>query len=172
MSRFTTTFAIIALSVGCKKQVEVGDLPGSGYDQPAAVAPMPSAEAAVRMASNFQRVNFEFDSSALNESSKTALAANAKIMMDHPSLGLVVQGHCDERGTTDYNLALGDLRAQAVASYLKASGIAGSRLQTISLGEEVPLEAESGEHAWSKNRRAEFVVVGAGEEGVKGTATR
>jgi peptidoglycan-associated lipoprotein len=165
--------AALCLSVACKKKVEVADLP-DGADRagsPAAVAPAVPPDVFERMERNFQRVHFEFDSAELNTASKEALKANVVIMQEHSDLGLLIQGHCDERGTTDYNLALGDNRAQAVYAYMKTSGIAPSRLRTVSMGEEVPLVAEHGEHAWSQNRRAEFVVV-SGEVGlVKGTTS-
>jgi peptidoglycan-associated lipoprotein len=169
MARFIIPAVLLALSLGCKKHVEVTeDLSSPSFGVPA--DPSSLAPVMDRMERNFQRVFFEYDSAELNVTSKQALQANATIMLEHPTLGLVIQGHCDERGTTDYNLALGDRRAQAVADYLKASGVAPSRLQTLSLGEELPLLAEQGEQAWSQNRRAEFIIM-TGEPGlVRGTA--
>jgi peptidoglycan-associated lipoprotein len=170
VSRSTLLFALLALAVGCKKHVETSDLPVPIRETaPVAVVP---PQAFTDMKANFQRVNFDFDSAALDETSKQALAANGAIMMAHPGISLVVQGHCDERGTTDYNLALGDRRAQAVFSYLKVYGVAPSRIKTISYGEEMPLARGHSETAWSQNRRAEFVIVGGEEPGVQGSATR
>ena len=80
-----------------------------------------------------------------------------------------MQGHTDERGTTDYNLALGDRRANAVKDYLVGAGIGPSRLTIVSYGEELPAASGSNERAWSQNRRAEFVVTWGGEGEVKGT---
>lgn len=163
--------ALLVLTVACKKQVEVSDLPSDvRANTPAAAAPSAPPDVLDRMERNFKRVHFEFDSAALDANSKEGLMANVEIMQEYPELSLLIQGHCDERGTTDYNLALGDNRAQAVVAVMRAAGIAPSRMRTISMGEEVPLMAEGGEHAWSQNRRAEFVIVG-GEMGlVKGTA--
>ena len=163
---------MVAFLAGCKKQVEVTDLPSDSVRSttPAAVAPSAPPDVIERMERNFQRVHFDYDSAALDAISKEALMVNVTIMQEYPELGLLIQGHCDERGTTDYNLALGDNRAQAVVAMMRSAGIAPSRLRTISMGEEVPLVAEGGEHAWSQNRRAEFVIV-SGEMGpVKGTA--
>jgi peptidoglycan-associated lipoprotein len=169
MSRLSLLVALLVIGIGCKKHVEVTqDLPAPEIAAPVARSELePAME---RMERNFQRVFFEYDSAVLNETSKQALRANAAIMQEHAALGLVIQGHCDERGTTDYNLALGDRRAHAVADYLRSQGIAPSRLQTLSMGEELPLVAEDSEHAWSQNRRAEFVIVSGELELVKGTA--
>jgi len=171
MSRPAVFLALLAVAVGCKKHVETTDLP-VGYQEapPAAVAPPPQAFA--DMKANFQRVNFALDSAALDDASKQALAANGAIMMAHASITLMVQGHCDERGTTDYNLALGERRAQAVANYLKVYGVAPSRVKTISYGEEMPLARGHSETVWSQNRRAEFVITGGEEPGIEGTAAR
>lgn len=162
----------LTLAVACKKKVEVADLGDDRANTPAAVAPAAPQDVIDRMGQNFQRVYFEYDSSDLNNPSKEALMANVRIMQEYTDLGLLIQGHCDERGTTDYNLALGDRRAQAVYGYMKTAGIAPSRLRTISMGEEVPLIAEHGEHAWSQNRRAEFVIVSGQGGSVHGTASR
>ncbi|MFH1465263.1 MAG: peptidoglycan-associated lipoprotein Pal [Pseudomonadota bacterium] len=171
MSRTTLLIALLTLVVGCKKHVETGDLP-VGYQAAPPAAALPPVQAYADMKANFQRVHFDYDSATLDESSKQALAANGAIMMSHTSITLMVQGHCDERGTTDYNLALGDRRAQAVASYLKVYGVAPSRVKTISYGEEMPLVNGHSETAWSENRRAEFVIAGGEDPAVQGTASR
>jgi peptidoglycan-associated lipoprotein len=170
MNRVITVLSLLVLSAGlaCKKQVAVDDLPAAGAEAPAALLPAPP-EVIEQMVRNFQRVYFEFDSADLSSGSKDALLANVRLMQEHPELGLLIQGHCDERGTTDYNLALGDRRARAVHDTMKAAGVAPSRLRTLSLGEEAPLVADSGEHAWSQNRRAEFVIVGDAAGLVRGT---
>jgi peptidoglycan-associated lipoprotein len=164
---------VITLSVACKKQVEVPDLPIASSAVPAVAAAPPTParviEPVERMQSNFQRVRFGYDSAVLDSGSKETLMANVEIMREYPELGLMIQGHCDERGSTDYNLALGERRAQAVAVMMRSAGIAPSRLGTRSMGEEVPLAVENGEYAWSQNRRAEFVIVGGDVKLVKGT---
>ena len=135
---------------------------------PATKAAAPVQQAMQDMRANFQRVHFDFDSASLTAESKNLLAANARLMADHAEIAVEIQGHCDERGTTDYNMALGQRRAQAVSAYLKGQGVAPSRLKTVSYGEERPLSGGSGETVWSQNRRAEFRVY-AGESVAVGT---
>ena len=115
------------------------------------------------MVSNFSKVYFDFDASMLNGDSKAALDANAVIMQKYTDVKVEVQGNADERGTTDYNLALGQKRADAVVKYLLARGISASRVKTVSYGEERPAVSGSSETAFAQNRRAEFVITyGAG----------
>jgi peptidoglycan-associated lipoprotein len=122
------------------------------------------------MARNFERVFFDLDSTTLNAEGKAALDENASIMGQYTDLKLEVQGHADERGTTDYNLALGQKRADAVVQYLLARGISSSRVKSVSYGEERPLDGQSTERAWAQNRRAEFVIVWSADAPVQGTA--
>jgi peptidoglycan-associated lipoprotein len=103
-------------------------------------------------------VYFEFDSFELKAESRTVLQRKAEVLKAYPALAMTIEGHCDERGTEEYNLALGQRRAQAVADFLALLGIEGGRLKTVSFGEERPAVAESNEAAWAKNRRAEFKV--------------
>ena len=116
---------------------------------------------------NFARVHFEVDSSSLTEEALAALADNAKILQEHRSIRVEIQGHADERGTVDYNLALGMRRADAVARALGAMGVTEDRLRAISFGEERPIEASASETAWSQNRRCEFRVTAG--DGARGT---
>jgi len=103
-------------------------------------------------------IHFDFDKADLRDDARSVLAANSAWLMAHPSLTLVIEGHCDERGTNEYNLALGDRRANAAKDFLLKSGIAAERLRTISYGEERPLDPGHDEQAWAQNRRAEFVL--------------
>ncbi len=104
------------------------------------------------------RVFFAFDSSELNAESRQTLEALAAWLQTFPATNLVVEGHADERGTREYNLALGERRANSAASYLVALGIDPNRISTISYGEERPAVLGSNESAWARNRRAVFVV--------------
>ena len=115
-------------------------------------------EAVTQMAQNFQRLHFGLDSDVLSEDARQALTENVAIMQAHPKIKIQLQGHADERGTTDYNLALGQQRADAVRSYMEMSGVSGSRLTVISYGEEAPLVDGESEQAWSQNRRCEFII--------------
>ena len=115
--------------------------------------------AIVRMRENFQRAYFDFNSFELGEDARAALTENAALMTKFPSLHVQIQGHADDRGTTEFNLTLGQKRAETVSKYLKSLGVAPDRIRTISYGEEKPLVAGKGERIWSKNRRAEFQVL-------------
>lgn len=116
------------------------------------------------MKANFERTYFDFDSSELTDVTKTILDNNAGLMQKKTDIKVEIQGHADERGTTDYNLALGQRRAQSVYNYMTARGIAPSRLKVVSYGEERPLARGGTETAWSKNRRAEFRITWGGDD--------
>ena len=103
-------------------------------------------------------VFFDFDRSDLREDSRAAIDANAGWMKNNPGMKVQIEGHCDERGTEEYNLALGERRASAVKNYLVSLGVDSRRLYTISYGEELPVDPGHSEEAWSKNRRAHFVA--------------
>jgi peptidoglycan-associated lipoprotein len=103
-------------------------------------------------------VYFEFDKSSLLPETQDNLRAKAKWLMGHPDVSAIIEGHCDERGTNEYNMALGDRRAGSAKSFLVDIGVADSRLTTISYGEEKPVDPESNEEAWAKNRRVHFVI--------------
>jgi peptidoglycan-associated lipoprotein len=103
-------------------------------------------------------VNFDFDSVALSEIARAILKANADWLKSNATARIQIEGHCDERGTAEYNMALGAKRAQAAMDYLATLGIAASRMSTISYGEEIPLCKDKTEDCWAKNRRARFVI--------------
>lgn len=107
-----------------------------------------------------QTVYFDFDRYELRPDARERLAANARFLKEHPELEVAVEGHADERGTAEYNLALGDRRASSTRGYLSSLGVTGERLRSVSHGEERPECVESGESCWWKNRRAQFVIVG------------
>lgn len=97
---------------------------------------------------------FEYDRSVLKPESLSALEMHAETLRTHPDRKIVIEGHADERGTREYNLALGERRADAVRAFLLAAGVTPRQIQTVSYGEERPEEAGSGESSWSRNRRA------------------
>jgi peptidoglycan-associated lipoprotein len=103
-------------------------------------------------------VFFAFDSYALSDVSLNLLSENARWLKQHPKLDVVVEGHCDERGTFEYNLELGAKRARAVRDHLIELGVSADRIETISYGEERPAVEGTGERVWSQNRRAEFTL--------------
>jgi peptidoglycan-associated lipoprotein len=101
---------------------------------------------------------FDYDQSDLREDARTALAADAEWLKKYPSVQILIEGHCDERGTGSYNLALGDRRANAAKEYLVSLGIDGSRIKTVSYGKERPFCTDSNESCWQQNRRAHLVI--------------
>ncbi|MEJ2641526.1 MAG: peptidoglycan-associated lipoprotein Pal [Desulfosarcinaceae bacterium] len=103
-------------------------------------------------------IYFDFDSSVLSPMSQEVLQRKADWMNENMDATVIVEGHCDERGTAAYNLALGERRADATKEFLVNLGIAADRLTTISYGEEKPVDPGHNEEAWAKNRRAHFVV--------------
>ena len=103
-------------------------------------------------------IYFEYDQARLTDEARAILEKHALWLQNHRSAKVAIEGHCDERGTTDYNLALGEQRARATRDYLVNLGVAGDRLTTVSYGKERPLDPASNEAAWSKNRRAHFLV--------------
>jgi peptidoglycan-associated lipoprotein len=103
-------------------------------------------------------IYFDFDQATLTEAAKATLAQHAQWLQARPAVRVTVEGHCDERGTVEYNLALGDKRARATVEYLVSLGIAPERLSPISLGKERPKDPGHGEEAWAKNRRAHLAV--------------
>jgi len=104
------------------------------------------------------RVFFGFDKSDLQPEARATVEGLAVWMNNYPAVTLTIEGHADERGTREYNLALGDRRANSVRDYLTALGVSGNRLTTISYGKERPAVLGSNEEAWAQNRRAVFVV--------------
>jgi peptidoglycan-associated lipoprotein len=105
-------------------------------------------------------VYFDFDKSDIRESDRAALSKNAETLKKFDFLKVAIEGHCDERGTVDYNLALGERRARAAYDYLVSLGVPADRLRTVSYGKEIPVCTDSTEDCWQRNRRAKFTVSG------------
>ncbi len=104
-----------------------------------------------------QRVlHFAYDDSSLSSANERVLTAHAQYMLDHPSMALTIKGHTDERGSRDYNVALGERRANSVGRFLETKGVPSNRLTMVSYGKEQPVNLESNEAAWAENRRAEL----------------
>jgi peptidoglycan-associated lipoprotein len=111
-----------------------------------------------RLAGILKDVYFEFDSYAVSSSEIPKIEGVSSFMKQDRGIRMVIEGHCDERGTVDYNLALGQKRAESVKDYLVKMGIEANRVRTISYGKEIPAETGQTEDAWAKNRRAHFKI--------------
>jgi len=158
--------------MGCaKKAVQQGETTGLTDSAKAPAAKAPEAEvkakapaegvATEKAASakvDFEDIHFDYDKSVLRAKDREILKRHAEWLKKNNSSNVVIEGHCDERGTTEYNLALGERRATEAMNYLVGLGIAKERIKTISYGEERPLDPGHNEAAWAKNRRDHFVV--------------
>lgn len=107
---------------------------------------------------NIDDIFFDYDEYAIRDDARTTLQSNARGLAERAHLNFTIEGHCDERGSEKYNLALGDRRANATKEFLVAQGIGAGRVETVSYGEERPFDPGHNETAWSKNRRAHFVL--------------
>jgi peptidoglycan-associated lipoprotein len=103
-------------------------------------------------------INFDYDSYTISSSELPKIEAAANYLKQNGTVKIVTEGHCDERGTVEYNLALGQKRAEAVKAYLVKMGIDGNRVRTLSFGKEVPVDSGHAEDAWAKNRRVHFKI--------------
>lgn len=106
-----------------------------------------------------QPIHFDFDRSAVRPDQVRVMESNAAWLLEHPRARILIEGHCDERGTREYNLALGARRANSARDFLVSLGVAPTRIETVSYGEELPAAEGHNERAWALNRRAEFVIV-------------
>lgn len=164
---------------GCPKKAEVASTPESQAVQPAPAEvgkqeaqpePAPAevekqeaqpepVERAAKAEDNLQPIYFDFDKSFIRDDARPVMKANAEWLKANPNVKIRIEGNCDERGTIEYNQALGQRRAQAAKKYLTDLGVSASRISIISYGEEKPICTESNETCWQKNRRADFVEV-------------
>jgi peptidoglycan-associated lipoprotein len=119
----------------------------------------PGIEGTVFESKLLKDVYFDFDKYDIRPGDTEILKANAALLMKQPNMKIQIEGHCDERGTSEYNLALGQRRANSTKKYLTSLGFPEGRISTISYGEEKPFDPGHNEEAWSKNRRAHFVIL-------------
>lgn len=159
----------VALCASCAKKhkPDQGEVLGENANGPGADASMVSDkdigfDAQGSDSGKIEGLNtiyFDYDKAALSADSKSKLSENAEWIKSHPNITVQIEGHTDERGSVEYNLALGERRAKSVQAYLKNLGIDGKRLSIMSYGEEKPKAQGSDESAWSQNRRANFVPI-------------
>jgi peptidoglycan-associated lipoprotein len=160
---FTLMLLGSLLLSGCAKNATIdqpADPTAAGHTEQATTASDATSASAAKAAGsgdNIQTVYFDFDSYLLTPVSKEVLQKNARLLQAQPEVRIIVEGHTDERGSSTYNLALGEKRAQAARTYLQTLGIAAERIKVVSYGQEKPAQTGSNESAWSQNRRAEFV---------------
>ena len=123
------------------------------------ITPQVAREAETKAVPQLGDIHFDFDKSDIRADSREILQKNADWLQNNPDIKIQIEGHCDERGTAEYNLALGERRAMSTKKYLISLGISADRIYTISYGEELPIDPNHSEDAWSKNRRAHFLVI-------------
>jgi len=171
MKFVVVAFAILSLIVinGCSKKV-TKTAPATQETRPVSTPTVetkpkvetidlePKEKSMPKVDLSFSNVNFDYDKYDLTPEAREILANHARLLKENPQVKLKIEGHCDERGTVEYNLALGERRAYAVKNYLVNYGIDPSRLSTISYGKERPFDMRSTPEAWAKNRRAAFVI--------------
>jgi len=164
--------AVVGL-VACGGSKETVEFPPDPFPEPETTAQQPVADSVVtepepratfeeepaRDPLVLQTINYEFDKSALTPTARAILAENARLLQQYPDTNIRIEGHCDERGTVEYNLALGERRARSAKDYLVNFGISPSRITIISYGKERPIDPRHTPEAWAKNRRAEFVIL-------------
>jgi peptidoglycan-associated lipoprotein len=166
MATIVTVAAMIALT-GCAKK-KPADLPpppgpaGPSGDQgntgPVGNGIVPGSRADFLQQVGTDTVHFDTDKSDVDSEGQGILTAQAKWLVAHPNVRVTIEGHCDERGTREYNLALGDRRATSAKNFLASAGVSPDRMSTISYGKERPVAMGSDESAWAQNRRAVTVV--------------
>jgi peptidoglycan-associated lipoprotein len=152
----STTYTITATGAG-------GSATATAHvDVNAAPAPAPTSAAAPNMSElfsqNVQDAFFDLDKSDLREDARVALTKDAEFLRSYPQVRVSLEGHCDERGSTEYNLGLGQRRAEAAKNFLISLGISADRMETTSWGKERPFCTEHDEACWQQNRRAHFVL--------------
>lgn len=160
IQKMIAMLAVSLILVGCggTKEKSDGAEGGVGDDQieamPISFDPMGSDSGNIPGLSS---ITFEYDKAVLTTEARRVLAENANWLSQNGNVNLQIEGHCDNRGSSEYNLSLGERRANSVKSYLISLGVQGQRLSVVSYGEEKPLEMGDTESAWAKNRRANFV---------------
>jgi peptidoglycan-associated lipoprotein len=159
---------VLALAPGCSSRKKVS--PQAQIEPPPTeTTPAPSGENQPPPATHDENTGerlsledafFDFDDFNLRTDAKSALETDGKYLQKNGDTKIIIEGHCDERGSVEYNLALGDRRAKAAFDYLVSLGVPAARLKTVSYGKEIPLCQDSNEECWSRNRRDHFSVTG------------
>jgi peptidoglycan-associated lipoprotein len=151
----STTYTLTAKGAGGTQQATARVTVTQPPPPPPPPAPGPSEEEL--FSQNVKDIYFDYDKSDIRADQHSSLQADVAFLKQHPNIHFVVEGHCDERGSTEYNLALGDSRAGSVQSALTQGGVSASNIKTISYGKEKPFCTQSNEACWQQNRRGHFV---------------
>jgi peptidoglycan-associated lipoprotein len=170
---------VFAFFLSCRKKVEEAPPPPppqvkeqpkvEKVEEPPVVKEPELTEEEIFMAKSLEEINkeaplemihFDFDKYFIRDDAKPVLEENAQWMKKFKTVKILIEGHCDERGTEEYNLALGEKRAKATQDYLSSLGISTDRMEIISYGKSQPLDPGHNEVAWQKNRRAQFTIIG------------
>lgn len=153
----TTTYTLTAKGAGGTQTATATVTVNAPPPPPPPPAPAPTMTDQDLFSQNIKDIFFDYDKSDIRASEQASIQANIAFLQQHPNITFTIEGHCDERGSTEYNLALGDNRASAVKNALVAGGISADRIKTVSLGKERPFCTESNEACWQQNRRGHFV---------------
>ncbi len=157
--RFAVIGGALLLAVGCAQQTVKSD----EAENKAAMMEAERQRGAFKKAlSEFGSgvIYFDFDKSGIRPDMRPVMDQKGQFLLEYPSVRVQIEGHCDERGTAEYNVALGNRRAQTAKDYLVSLGVSASRIDTVSYGEERPTDPRHHEAAWAQNRRAKFNVIG------------
>jgi peptidoglycan-associated lipoprotein len=164
MTSLALCLALMATAACTRKRP--AELPPTPTDQPAGTGDMGSSDSEVGpLNAQFKReilsdtVLFGLDEFDIDPEARRVLDSQAQWLVSHPQARITIEGHCDERGTREYNLGLGDRRANAAKNYLAARGVNAARITTISYGKERPIALGSDESSWAQNRRAVTIVI-------------
>jgi peptidoglycan-associated lipoprotein len=172
---FVPILCLGLILIGCPKKTVVKEEPsikkeaertkemkpggGKEFEKSLAAKREPGIEGEVFESKLLKDIHFDFDKYNIRPGDAEILRGNAALLKKYPKVKVQIEGHCDERGTTEYNLALGERRANSTKKYLISVGISSNRISTISYGKERPLDPGHNEEAWAKNRRAHTVVL-------------
>jgi len=151
----STTYHLVAKGAGGTQEATTRLTVTQAPPPAPAATPGPSEEDL--FGQNVKDIFFDYDKSNIRPDQQAAIQADAQFLAQHPNISFTIEGHCDSRGSTEYNLALGDQRASSVKNALVASGVNGSQIKTISYGKEKPFCMEENEACWQQNRRGHFV---------------
>ncbi len=168
--KFILLACIFALLVGCGGSKETVNFEPDPFPEPDPVAeepanlnlePEPTVEEDItaKQPIVLRTIHFDFDQFSLTSTAKAVLAENARQLLENPEVSIRIEGHCDERGTVEYNLALGERRAMVTRDYLTNYGISPNQITVLSYGKERPLDSRNSPAAWDQNRRAEFLKI-------------